>query len=143
MFSKSILIVDDTPCMGDLLTAIVEERYKNEFLIICFENPLKASKLFNTFLPDVLITDYQMPGINGIALAIQAKKKNSSISTLLVTGTFDINPPEISMLKGFNIQIIHKPFRPEQIYVWIDAISKSAANPVPAIAPVRRMGGRW
>jgi len=64
--------------------------------------------------PDLVITDYQMPGCNGLTLARMARKAKPALPVMVVTATHD--PEVMTALKRQEIRhILHKPFREQDL----------------------------
>lgn len=81
-----------------------------------FSDPRKAITSFRKGCANVLITDIQMPGINGVELLKQITSKNGEpITAIAISGSI----VEESELAGFTT-FIQKPFPPQTL---IDAIS--------------------
>ena len=53
------------------------------------ENGTKALDLYNKNRPDVLLLDINMPGINGLDLAQQIRKKDESVKIIMLTAYSD------------------------------------------------------
>ena len=81
--STKILIVDDEPTITDTLCTIFEhcgydctKAYDAE----------RALELALETLPDLLLTDVMLPGMNGVQLAITLRERIPECKTLLLSG---------------------------------------------------------
>lgn len=83
-----IYIVDDEPMLLELASAMLEPLGCE---IVTFRDPEAALKSFASSepLPDVLITDYAMPSMNGLALLSRCRQIRLRQKVLLVSGTVD------------------------------------------------------
>lgn len=92
MHSSSILAVDDNRDISSLITRSLE---RCGFSINGFTDPHLALKDFemNVTKYVLVITDFRMPGMNGIELAIKIKEIKPDIKILLMTA-FEINNEE-------------------------------------------------
>jgi DNA-binding NtrC family response regulator len=81
-----ILIVDDDKDMLTLLEATLRARCGDTVRFQSVASPKKASELLETNLIDILITDMEMPGINGLQLLRCAKRRNAWTQVIMVTG---------------------------------------------------------
>lgn len=63
---------------------------------------------------DLLITDYQMPAMDGISLAEKASKVKPGLPILLMSG-FSIDRGQLSVAGANIVGLIAKPFTLEQI----------------------------
>jgi two-component system nitrogen regulation response regulator GlnG len=73
-------------------------------------------------LPHVLVTDYRLPGLDGLGL-LQAVAKRvgdtaAQIKTLLVSG--DTDPQVLAQLNASGYPVLSKPFRPERMLERLD-----------------------
>jgi DNA-binding response OmpR family regulator len=80
---KSILIVDDDPLMRQLLKKVVErEGYKS----LEAESGKQALEVLESNKIGLVISDIEMPGMNGLELLIAIKEKNSHLPVLVIIG---------------------------------------------------------
>jgi putative two-component system response regulator len=66
----TVLIVDDQPTNVQTLTAFLEDAYT----VHASTDPFEVSELVHRLMPDIILMDIMMPGINGVALAESLKK---------------------------------------------------------------------
>jgi CheY-like chemotaxis protein len=83
-----IYVVDDEPMLLELASAMLEPLGCE---IVTFRDPETALKTFASAdpPPDVLITDYAMPAMNGLALLSSCRRIHLRQKVLLVSGTVD------------------------------------------------------
>jgi DNA-binding response OmpR family regulator len=82
-----ILIVDDDP---DALTILRYFLEGHEFEVLLAEDGTRAWGLVQECLPDLVITDYQMPEMNGMELArLMRSTERTSHIPILVHSAFD------------------------------------------------------
>jgi DNA-binding NtrC family response regulator len=78
-----ILVVDDEPRICHLiLDVLVQEGYMVE---VSFSGA-DALQLINKYNYHLLITDLEMPGIDGLKLIQKAKNRNPDIRAIMITG---------------------------------------------------------
>lgn len=104
---NTILIVEDSPFHIDLLVASLEKEYN---LIIAIDAE-KALELLKREIPDLIILDAILPGMNGFQFLekLQSFKAYKDIPVIFTTGMDQIE----DQLRGFNIgaaDYITKPF---------------------------------
>jgi DNA-binding NtrC family response regulator len=82
---KTILIVDDDPRIVAVVMALLAN---SEYKILTAENGSKALEESRAFSGDihVLLSDFQMPGISGIDLAMAMTAERPEVKVLLMSG---------------------------------------------------------
>lgn len=83
---RKVLVVDDESTGRSILTKIIQQAEK-DVSVEAFDDPLNALKWLDTNHPDLIITDYRMPGINGVELInkIRAKDNCHDIPIMMIT----------------------------------------------------------
>jgi DNA-binding NtrC family response regulator len=81
-----ILLVDDDPQMTRLLETVLKERFPETVHIQGVTDSAAARQYLETKVVDVLITDLEMPGVNGLQLLRCAKRRNAWTQVVMVTG---------------------------------------------------------
>jgi len=102
---KKILIVDDEAYVGELFSEYLSTK---GFLIQTCLSGMEALRLFSDYKPDLVLSDYEMPEMNGLELYEAIKEINPRQSFVMVTGAF-IPPEELNLLRERHIKIIIKP----------------------------------
>ena len=93
----TILHVDDDRRIGELTQSILEPK-REAFELITETDPREAEHLLNEHDVDCLVTDYDMPHINGIELLKRVRDRDSSLPVILFTnkGTEEVASRAIS-----------------------------------------------
>lgn len=80
-----VLIVDDQPQMRAFLRAALKTL---PIQIMEIDNGFEAMTLIETEQPDLLLTDYLMPGFDGVTLCQDLRRRTDlkPIKTVLITG---------------------------------------------------------
>ena len=82
-----VLLVDDEPAVRGVLAAHLEDK---GFVVSTAVDGLDGlARLDGGDIPDLLVTDITMPGMNGIALLAEARKRAPWLPVLLLTGYAD------------------------------------------------------
>ena len=123
-FFRTVLVVDDDETIRDLVSKMFSR-------LGCEVTPAdNAEKGFTLFLKirfDLVITDLEMPGMNGIDLATQIKELSPSAHIVLMTGQDQDVVQE--MIQGNHVDhVIFKPFRLEEIKEIIKKIDTGLKN---------------
>ncbi|MFK7827689.1 MAG: response regulator transcription factor [Oligoflexales bacterium] len=78
-----ILIIDDEEGALDIIEACIKQSSTTIYKALDGKEGWEAYKSVN---PDLVITDYSMPGYNGLELAMMIKKENPHCPIILVSG---------------------------------------------------------
>jgi DNA-binding NtrC family response regulator len=120
---ERILIVDDEPDMLVLLRMILMERTPYE--PITTPNPLEVEQILREKKPALIISDYRMPGLNGLELLDRVKKQAPRLPFILISAYGNTKLAAEALKKGA-FDFIDKPFRQEKILKAIEGALNSA-----------------
>ena len=84
--SSTLLLVDDDPAMVRLLATVIERSCSADITIESLTDPAAARTRLKEGGVDILLTDLEMPGINGLELLRCAKRRNACTQVLFLTG---------------------------------------------------------
>ena len=70
--------------------------------------------------PDLLVTDYLMPGMNGVDLAGEALREHPGLPVLMISGYTNLEVGRAALPR------LMKPFRQEELAAKVAALLKSA-----------------
>jgi CheY-like chemotaxis protein len=79
----AILCIDDDPVILHLQCALLEAA---GFVVTSATEPAKALRAFTMGVPDAVVVDYSMPGMNGAAMAAHLRRVNRDVPLILNTG---------------------------------------------------------
>ena len=84
---SKIVVVDDEKMVTSAFKALFKvEGYSDVHL---FNNPKEAVEFLKTETPDLIISDFIMPEMNGLEFLTEAKKLHPEVSMILLTGYAD------------------------------------------------------
>ena len=81
-----VVVVDDDPILVEIYRIALEQDYQ----VSGFCHPDQALEHLRDHDADILVTDYTMPGINGLELSRLAKKMHPKIKVMMISGTFNL-----------------------------------------------------
>ncbi len=113
---SSVLIVDDTPFNIDVLLGALDADYD---IIVATDGP-SALEILHETLPDLILLDVMMPGMNGfdVLARLKADPKTASIPVIMITALADAD----NKIKGLSlgaVDYISKPFNVEEVKVRV------------------------
>lgn len=117
-----IVVVDDSKLMRHLLQRILELAGHE----VTVWHDLAASEVperINASAPDLIITDYQMPGCNGLTLVRMARKTKPELPVVVLTADHD---PEVVKVLS-RLEVKHILYKPVQEGELMEAIRQSLA----------------
>ena len=113
----SLVIVDDEEMIVTSLRALLQ--IETDYTLHCFTSPKEAAKHLETCPVEVVVTDYLMPGMNGLELLACAKQLQPEAARVLLTGHAD----KQSAIRAINevglYQYLEKPWDNAQLLLVI------------------------
>ena len=122
-----IILVDDEKYMLQLLEMYLQEWF-NEVDLLQFQNGDAAWRELAQMEPDLLITDWRHPGLDGGELLRKLAEKRAKIPVLLITAHDTDCIREFSD-SGIKITFLQKPFGVEQFWRTIDGLVGPCDHP--------------
>ena len=83
---STLLLVDDDPTILRFLSKVISRSYGDHLTIETLCDPSLAQKRIDESVVDILLTDLDMPGINGLELLRYTRMRNPFTQVLLFTG---------------------------------------------------------
>lgn len=115
MNREVVLIIDDKPNIREVLSAILEnEGYGVE---TC-ESAEKALEKIPKILPDLIVTDLKMPGMDGIELMKSVKTIDTHMPVILITA-FGTISSAVEAIKAGAYDYLTKPIDYERLKILI------------------------
>jgi DNA-binding NtrC family response regulator len=119
MIMAKVLVIDDSRVMSRYLRRVLEGTHTVEEW-----QPPSAMEIGPHILesaPDVVVTDYQMPGCNGATVARMVMKTRPGLPVIVITSTRDQEVAET--LRKFQVaEILLKPVAAETILATIGRV---------------------
>lgn len=122
-----ILVADDEVQILHVLTIRLELA---GFDVVTADNGAEALERARTLLPDMIITDYQMPCLGGLELCarLSADPLTREIPNILLTA--DGYPTDLAERPACLRRVVIKPFSPADL---LEAIEEVLSTPVAAV----------
>ncbi len=121
----TILLVDDDPLIRDLGRELLEHL---GFRVATAADAVQALETFQSLeRVDLVILDYQLPGLNGFQLFQELKALDAGVRVLMASGY--LSAREMARLQESGVQgIIDKPFRLAELRQRIQAALASSSG---------------
>ena len=104
---KTVFVIDDDELMREMLTRLLE---KTGCCVRSFPSPLHALPLIDSGHPDAIVSDVQMPGMNGLELTRNLRERGIIVPIVLVTA--DANAEVQREAHGLEVvEVFEKPIK--------------------------------
>ena len=113
---RNILFVDDDPNMLKMVELFMR---KSKHKLSCAKNGRSALKILEKDNFDLVITDIQMPELDGLALIDEIRKVNNDIPIVIISAFGQEMVSEKALEKGA-IKVLRKPFESRQLLEIIE-----------------------
>ncbi len=123
--ASNILVVEDEPAIAELLA--VNLRHAGHCPILA-GSAEEALRLIRDVLPDVMLIDWMLPGMSGVALAreLRAGARTRDIPLILLTARSEESDTIAGLDAGAD-DYITKPFSPKELLARIRAVLRRRA----------------
>jgi len=118
---ETILIVDDSTETLELLKRNIDS-YNKGYRIYTSTNVSEAIRKLKTIPIDIVITDLQMPEINGMQLVKFIRDNHKDTEVLVITGFPSVETAVESIKSGADEYLI-KPFTNEELFIALQKVS--------------------
>ncbi len=130
--AKRVLVVDDSLSMRRTLTQLVEDA---GFAVKSAKDGLEAITLAEKFHPDILLTDLEMPNMNGLELTahLRGRPETASLPVIMITSRSQAKHREQAELSGVNVYLT-KPYSDSILLGHIRAAMEGQSDNIHATA---------
>lgn len=118
---KKILVVDDEKFIRTGISLILEDTFKEQVEVIQAKNGKEAIEIIESREFDIIISDINMPFINGIDLIKEIRKSNQDVEVIVISG-YDVFEYARQCMKYGVKNYLLKPINDEEL---IDIVSVS------------------
>jgi response regulator RpfG family c-di-GMP phosphodiesterase len=120
---ERVLIVDDDELILRALARILEER---GYVTRCYLDPEEALHALDAESPIVIISDYMMPGMDGVDFLKRARHKAPGAVRILCTAAEDFKVALQAVNSGEVFRIISKPWHQQELVATVNQAIESA-----------------
>jgi FixJ family two-component response regulator len=120
----TIIIVDDDPAVCDSLTLLLETYGYNVVVFFDGESFLKSGLSHHK---GCALLDVRMPGRSGLEILPDARRQNTALPIIIMSGHADI-AMAVQALKNGAFDFIEKPFQAKEVLAVIDQSIRSASQ---------------
>lgn len=131
MGKTKIVLVEDEESLGYLLSEYLSLK---EFEVEWIRNPLEVLPFLREGMPELVILDVMMPGMDGFELAANIKAEFPGLHFLFLTA----RTQKVDALKAFSlgaVDYLRKPIDEEELLIRIRAILERLGTPTPSVQP--------
>lgn len=111
MTDASVIFVDDDP---HIRQAIAQTLTLEGLPVVCFEGASSALAAITPEYGGIVLCDYNMPGMDGIAMLDRVRVVDETIPVIILTGQGDISTAVTAMQRGA-YDFIEKPFDEDEL----------------------------
>ena len=123
-----VYVVDDEVIIAKTLAEILK---RSGFEAVAFFDSLEALKSAESTVPDLLIADVMMPGLNGVDLGMKFTALHPESKVLLLSGLASTSHlTEDATNKGHQFKSMTKPFHPNDL---IKEVTRLTAGKTPVV----------
>ncbi|MGZ4987068.1 MAG: response regulator [Limisphaerales bacterium] len=121
-----VYVVDDKPALVDLATLALEAV---GYSVRGFNDPrhVIAAIQQGVPIPDILMTDFDMPQMNGLELIRQCRRMQPNLKTIMVSGT--VEPNSVFNDPTTVNRFLPKPYSPAKLHSTIGELMSGNASP--------------
>src|SRR5512143_2781033 len=118
-----VLIVDDDELILRALSRILESA---GFESRCYQSPVEALGAIESDAPVVIISDYMMPGMDGITFLNHARERFPAAVRILCTAAEDFRVALQAVNSGEVFRIISKPWHQPELLATVNQAAEAA-----------------
>jgi CheY-like chemotaxis protein len=115
---RRVLVVDDESAVRTILNDVLEQL---DFEVYTAPDGSTALQTFQAHHFDLILVDFQMPGLTGLELATAVRKTDQHTPIALITGTASTIEPASIAQAGIT-RTFPKPFSLKELCTWIESL---------------------
>ncbi len=128
-----VLLVEDEQTLADIIADTLSEK---DFTVTVAYNGIEGLRAFDRERPQVVVTDIMMPGMDGLSLVAELRRRDPSVPILFLSARSAAE----DVVRGFEAggnDYLRKPFAMSELIVRLRALAgrhaaaEAAARPAP------------
>lgn len=129
-----VLLVEDEQTLADIIADTLSEK---DFTVTVAYNGVEGLRAFDRERPQVVVTDIMMPGMDGLSLVAELRRRDPSVPILFLSARSAAE----DVVRGFEAggnDYLRKPFAMSELIVRLRALAgrQAAAEPAARSAPL-------
>lgn len=134
-----VLLVEDEQTLADIIADTLSEK---DFTVTVAYNGVEGLRAFDGERPQVVVTDIMMPGMDGLSLVAELRRRDPSVPILFLSARSAAE----DVVRGFEAggnDYLRKPFAMSELIVRLRALAGRQAAAEPAARPAPLAVGRF
>ena len=129
---KKVLVIDDEPEVGEFVSELVKNNFENVEVNIVYDG-FAAGKILNEYLPDMIILDLMLPGVDGFEVCKQIRNSelHKRVKILAITG-YDTQENREKIIACGADDFLAKPMDLKVVKLKLSTLLKITEGTVPA-----------
>lgn len=115
--TATILVVDDDPLVTTSLAAFLA--LETPYTVQTLNDPTEALAQLDTLKPDLVLSDFLMPGLNGIEFLTQVRERLPDASLILLTGYADKDSAMDAINQVGLYRYLEKPWNNQELLLTV------------------------
>ncbi len=121
MKQKHILVVDDSPVVTEMMAEILST---SGLSVTIAGNGVQALAAIDKAVPDLILTDYEMPQMDGLELLRQVRKRFPTLPVVMLTTRGSVEDRQKASSLGANAYVLKSGFRSDVLLDVVDRFLK-------------------
>lgn len=125
-----VMVVDDEPA---ILVLMRTKLNRKGHTVLTYENPMECP-LYDTTscpgpdntCPDVIITDYDMPIVNGIDFLVNVLQRGCKCNHIAIFTGKGLDEEDVNRMAKYGSRHFLKPLDFDEMFDWIDRVERKA-----------------
>jgi len=118
-----ILVVEDDPDLMEMLQELLQQQ---QFVVECVEDGKDADHCLKTYDYDLVILDWQLPGMEGVDVCREARQRGLKTPIIMLTGKTQIDDKIEGLDRGAD-DYLTKPFNAKELLARVRALMRRPA----------------